>query len=202
MTVTVDDQPLPAERLGLKTVGQVLAHLQRDGNRLVVHVLIDGEEPDLDRLAQIKQAPLAGHSLYIETANPREMALDVLAEVEKQLDEADRLKTEAADLLQRNQTTKALERLSGCFTTWQHAQESVLKTAQLLRIDLATIRVGERALHDVLVEFTGQLRTIREALEARDYVSLGDVLLYEMTGTCEQWRAALIAMRAAIGTSK
>ena len=198
MSVTVDHRPLAAESLGLKTLGQVLAHLQKDSNRLVVHVLIDGEEPDLERLAQIKQAPLAGHSLYIETADPREMALDVLGQVEAQLDEADRLKTEAADLLQRNQTTKALERLSGCFTTWQHAQESVLKTAQLLRIDLATIRVGERALQDVLVEFTGQLRAIRESLESRDYVTLGDVLLYEMTATCAQWRAALVAMRAAI----
>lgn len=198
MTVTVDDQPLPAERLGLKTVGQVLAHLQRDVNRLVVHVLIDGHEPDLDQLNQVRQAPLAGHTLYIETADPREMALEVLGAVEAQLDEADRLKSEAADLLQRNQTTKALERLSGCFTTWQHAQESVLKTAQLLRIDLAAIRVGERALRDVLLEFTTQLRTIRESLENRDYVSLGDVLVYEMTETCAQWRAALSAMRAAI----
>ena len=44
MSVTVDHQPLQAEKLGLRTVGQVLAHLQKD-NRLVVHVLIDGQEP-------------------------------------------------------------------------------------------------------------------------------------------------------------
>jgi hypothetical protein len=197
MTVTVDDQPLPAETLGLKTVGHVLAHLQR-ANRLVVHVLIDGQEPDLEQMPRVRQSPLLGHTLYVETADPREMALDVLAEVESQLDEADRLKAESADLIQRNQTTKALERLSGCFTTWQHAQESVLKTAQLLRIDLATIRVQTRALADVLTEFTDQLRQIRESLENRDYVTLGDVLLYEMEGTCEQWRAAIRAMRTAI----
>src|SRR5690349_7196706 len=125
-TITVDDRPLAAETLGLTTVGQVLAHVQKE-NRLVVHVLIDGQEPNLDQLPVIKQSPLAGHTLYIETAQPREMALDVLGEVELHLDEADRLRTEACDLLQQNQTAKAMEKLRRCFTTWQHAEESILK---------------------------------------------------------------------------
>ena len=43
MSVIVDDQTIPAEQLGLTTLGQLLNHLQRD-NRLVVHVLIDGQE--------------------------------------------------------------------------------------------------------------------------------------------------------------
>ena len=46
MSVTVDDELLPADEMGLQTVGQVLAHLQKE-NRLVVQVLIDGHEPDL-----------------------------------------------------------------------------------------------------------------------------------------------------------
>src|SRR5437773_6829111 len=47
MPVTVDHQPLSTETLGLQTVGQVLAHLQQQ-DRLVVNVLIDGQEPDLN----------------------------------------------------------------------------------------------------------------------------------------------------------
>ena len=48
MSVTVDQRPLPVEELGLNTVGEVLTHLQKSGGgRLVVHVLIDGQEPDL-----------------------------------------------------------------------------------------------------------------------------------------------------------
>ena len=53
MSVVVDQKPLEAEHMGLKTVGQVLAHLQRD-NRLVVHVLIDGQEPDLERMSAVR----------------------------------------------------------------------------------------------------------------------------------------------------
>jgi hypothetical protein len=196
-SITVDHQPLSAEQFGLKTVGQVLAHIQRE-NRLVVHVLIDGQEPDLDHLNAVKQSPLRGHTLYIETAEPRQMALDVLDEVEFQLDEADQLRAEAVDLLLSNQTIKALEKLQRCFTTWQHAEESVLKTAQLLRVDLDRLKVGDHSFRAVLGEFAEQLKAIRNALENRDFVALSDVLSYECGAMSEQWIDAIGAMRSAI----
>ena len=194
MSVTVDHERLEVEALGLRTVGQVLSHLQKD-NRLVVNLLIDGREPDLSHLPQVRQSPVNGHTLFIETAEPREMALEVIDEVESQLREADRLKGEAVELLQKSGgAVKAMEKLSGCFSTWQNAQESVVKIARLLRIDLDAVRVADHSLSDLVAEFTLQLRQIRQALEARDFVTLGDVLAYEMTETTAQWRAALGAV--------
>jgi hypothetical protein len=195
MSVTVDHENLEVETLGLSTVGQVLSHLQKD-NRLVVNLLIDGREPDLDRLPQVRQSPVDGHTLFIETAEPREMALEVIAEVESQLLEADRLKGDAVDLLQKSGgAVKAMERLSGCFSTWQNAQDSVVKVAKLLRIDLDAVRISGGSLAELVGEFSTQLRQVRQALEARDFVALGDVLSYEMTETSTQWRAALGAVR-------
>ncbi len=197
MSVTVDQEPLAAEALGLRTVGQVLAHLQRD-NRLVVNLLIDGEQPDLSSITEIRQALVRGKTLYIETAKPSEMALEVLDEVEAQLSNADRFKTEAADFLQQNQVTKAMEKLGLCFTTWQAAQESVLKVGQLLRIDLTELSVDGESMIGVLEEFSGQLRQIKETLVGRDFVSLSDLLLYETTETNKKWEAVLKALREII----
>ncbi len=197
MSVMVDHEVLPAEQLGLRTVGQVLTHLQRD-NRLVVNVLIDGAEPDLGRMAAVRQAKLVDHTIFIETADPRRMALEVLEAVDAELSQAEQLKGEAADLLQRNQANHALQKLGGCLRAWAHAQESVMKTAKLLRIDLDLVRVGERALREVLVEFAEQLRAIKEALQNRDYVTLCDTLVYETTDTSRQWAAATLALRQTI----
>src|SRR5205809_7525951 len=117
MSVTVDDQLLPADRLGLKTVGQVLQHLRRhDNKRVVVHVLIDGKEPDLHRLKTVKRFPVATHSIFIETADPRAMADEVLQTVDAELSEADRHVGESAALLQRKQIEPAIEKPAGCFT--------------------------------------------------------------------------------------
>ena len=198
MSVTVDRQPMSAEKLGLQTLGQLIAHLQKD-NRLVVHVLIDGEEPDLAQMPSVRKIALNQHTLFIETADPRELALQALAEVEAQLLEADRLRTEASDLIVKSQNQKAMEKLSGCFTTWQHAQESVMKTAQLLRLDLATVRAGEQPLTEMVGHFATQLREIKSALENRDFVLLNDILTYEAAETTTSWLAAVDSLRSAIG---
>src|SRR5450432_2040695 len=198
MSVTVDHQTLPADELGLKTVGHVLAHIKKE-KRLVVHVLLDGEEPDPEQLGSLRAAPLMGHTLFIETTEPKVMAMDVLEEVEAQLSEADRLTGDAVKYLRDNQNLKAMEKLRGCFSTWQHAQESVLKTAQLLRIDLARIVVDGRPFTDVLKSFSEQLRLIKQSLENRDFVSLIDTLVYETAETSDNWRSAIRSMRTVIG---
>jgi hypothetical protein len=194
MPVTVDHEPLRTEELGLRTVGQVLSHLQQ-ANRLVVHVLIDGQEPDLQRLADVRKSVLKDHTVFIETTDPRQMANQVLSEVETQLGEADRLKNEAAELLQKNQNVKAMERLSGCFSTWQHAQQSLLGIAQLLKIDLATVKVAGKKLTDLVSECTQQLKDIKSSLENRDFVTLGDLLMYETSEMSSNWRQAIDALR-------
>jgi hypothetical protein len=197
-SVTVDQRPLQVEQLGLTTVGQVISHLQKD-NRLVVQVLIDGQEPDLDAMPTVRASPLLGHTVFIETSDPREMAVSVLDEVEGQLAESDRLTRDAVSLLRSNQTVKALEKLRGCFTIWHNAQDSVMKTAELLRIDLGRITVDGRPFTAVLGSFAEQLKLIKQSLEHRDFVSLTDTLVYEMSETSAHWRAAIRSMRSAVG---
>jgi len=108
MSVTIDHELFAAEEIGLSTVGQVLSRIQRD-NRLVVNLLIDGEEPDLSAMGDLRRRRLDQHTLYIETALPRDMALEVLGEVEVQLREAERLKGDAVELLHGNHVERALQ---------------------------------------------------------------------------------------------
>lgn len=197
MSVTIDDQTLEVDRLGIKTVGQVLSHVARE-NRLVVNVLIDGESPDLDQMGVVRAVGLAGKTVYVETADPREMAGDVLAEVAEHLGEADGLRGEAVEALSVGQQSQAMQKLSACFSVWQHAQESVIKTAQLLRLDLEHVVCDGRPLAELVGEFAGQLRQIKTALEGRDFVTLGDILQYEMTETSARWMSAVNALRESI----
>lgn len=197
MAVFLDSAPLETERLGLSTIGQLLSHVSR-GNRLVVNMLIDGREPNYDDMATVRNAPLGGHTMFVETAEPRAVASEALDEVERQMAEADRLTGEAVDLLQKNQPAAAMQKLSGCFTTWHHAQDSVTKTAQLMRLKLEDIEAAGQSLSTLMSKFSDQLRSIRGALESRDYTTLGDVLTYETPETTRKWRDAMGAMRAKI----
>jgi hypothetical protein len=124
------------------------------------------------------------------------MALDVLADVQQQLLEAEAYKTEAANLLQRNKVSAAMEKLGFYFSTWQVAQECVVKTSQLLRLDLETVRVDSRSIAQILGDFTAQLKQTQQTLIHRDFVSLTDQLLYETADGCDRWIAVFDAIRA------
>lgn len=196
MSVTIDDHPLATEQLGLTTVGQVLTHVAR-ANRLVVNVLIDGEEPDLGEMTRVRAVPLIGRTVYVETADPREMALAVMDEVSSHLAEADVYRSDAVEALSGGHHSRAMQKLNACFGIWHHAHESVAKTAQLLRIDLTQTYAGGQTIAEMLVSFADQLRHIKSALENRDFVSLSDTLAYEMTETTPRWTAAIEALRTA-----
>jgi hypothetical protein len=196
MPLVIDHQVV--DRDAPATIGEVLARLQKQ-NRLVVHLLIDGEEPDFQTAGNWRGASTANHTVFVETTEPQTMARDVLEEVEHFITAADDLGRAAAGHLQAGQHNKAMEGLSACFKRWHHVQEAVLKTSQLLRMDLNRVLLEDgRPLSNFLGIFGVQLRSIRDALEMRDYVTLADVLSYELPESVETWKNAINAIRAAI----
>jgi len=197
MSVTIDHEPLPVRELGLQTVGQVLAHVARD-NRLVVQVLIDGQEPDIDQIGSVRATPIDGRTIFIETANSGELAQNVLDEVVNQLSSAEQSKQAAADLFQQGQTSKALCELGVCIRAWQHAQQSIVKVLELLRVEPADVIVANQPLEQCLANFGIQLRQIKSSLEQRDFVSLGDTLQYETSDTTQSWFSCIDAVRQLI----
>ena len=196
MTVTVDAEVLPAAELGLSTLGDVLTHVS-GRNRLVTQVLIDGREPDIDHVPNWRRRPLLGHTVFIQTHAPADIAAEVLDEVARQMDEAEASREKAIADLHANAANLALQKLSGCFTAWQAAQQAIGQVAKLLKVDLDRVRVQDITLAEALGNFAGQLRDLRDAIEGRDYVTVSDVLTYEIGRTIGQWRDALTQLRAA-----
>jgi hypothetical protein len=197
MTVTIDSQALSVEELGFHTVGDVLAHVKTQ-NRLVTHVLIDGCAPDLAAVNALRQRPILGHTIYIETAEPSRVALDVLDELAVQMEQAEQMRAAVVNHLASGETSAAMGKLSGCFTIWQSAQQAIEQIGQLLRVDLDRITLEQGTLTDALSAFADQLRTIRSALEDRDYVVLSDTLEYEIGATIRLWNSALEQFRAIV----
>ena len=197
MTLTVDSQRLATESLGFETLGDVLSHI-KSSNRLVTQVLIDGQVPDLSSVANLRSRRLTDHTIFIETSAPNEIAGEVLDEIDSQMETADTARLTAIDHLAAGEPNEALKKLSGCFTTWQAAQQAIGQVAQLLKIDLDLVRVEDMSLSQSLSAFAEQLRGVRDALQRRDFVMLSDTLAYEMEPTIRQWRDALTQLRRSI----
>lgn len=197
MPVLVDEKPLDVVSLNLRTVGEVLAHVQRDG-RMAVELRWDGVPPDLTIPQAVHARDIGSHQLEVITADPRELALDALAAMEQALGDADTARTSATDLLQRNDTAGAMAKLSSCLTTWHQAQQCIQQSARLLKIDLSSIDVDGLPLQTMLEQFSEQLRQIKDALRNQDYVTLSDILTYELDRVSDQWRSALASLSCAV----
>jgi hypothetical protein len=146
----------------------------------------------------VRNIPLENRTVFIETADPRQAALEALKQVDEQLNQADQLKTETADLLRASQWTPALNKLTRCLQCWLDTQQAVSGVARLVKIDLETLRIADQPLSLQLTQFADQLRQIQSALQAGDLVGLTDLLVYETADTSSQWRGAVEAVRMAI----
>ena len=197
MPVSLDHAIVNTTQLGLETVGQVLEHIAHQ-RRVAARLTVDGREPELGNMEVLRAMRTDEHTIHIDTANPREMALDALSAMEQALGQADADKDQAAELLQQNQTQAALAQLSACLVTWQQAQQCMAQSAQLVGIDLDQVQVDGEDLQAVVSRFAEQLREIRRALEDQDYVALGDVLTYELGETARQWRSAIVSLSTAV----
>ncbi|RYG79414.1 hypothetical protein EON77_09170, partial [bacterium] len=153
----------------------MLTHLQKK-NRLVVHVMIDGREPDFEQMDAVRAQPIADRTVYIETVEPHRIAAEVFDQVELLLIDAGPLREQVIAHLHAGEHAEALKKLGGCFTSWTHAQQSIEKIAKLLRVDLGRITLDNgQTLATWLGTFAGQLGEIRGALENRDYSLLADL---------------------------
>ena len=195
MPVSIDNSIMNAE--ALPTVGQVLDHVAQSG-RIATAMTLDGQEPDFSDLDALRATPTDAHRVQVETADPREMAMDALVAMEQALDQADTAKDKAAELLQRNQPQAALAQLGACLGVWQQAQQCVSQSARLVGIDLDQIDIDGQNVQTMASHFATQLREIRRALEDQDYVALGDVLTYELGETGRNWRSAIVSLSTAV----
>lgn len=197
MSVTVDDVRFEPASMGYTTIGEVLSHVAKN-NRLVVQLLIDGSVPDLSRMDDVRSQPLDGREVFIETAPPLAIAREVLVAVDETMVTAETLREQAAEAFRVGDAPGGLGKLSGCFATWHNAQDSLAKVARLLRVDLGELKTEDgRTVAAVMSRFAENLRTLRDALEARDYVLCCDVLTYDMAELRGEFKLATAALHDA-----
>ncbi|MEM6561900.1 MAG: hypothetical protein AAF656_09875, partial [Planctomycetota bacterium] len=190
MSVTVDGERFSDPQV--QCVGQVLDRLTGE-QRMVTSLLIDGGEPDLDALEQVRATALAGRVVYIETASPGVVANDVLEQTILRLDEAEREAAAAADLDQQPDATPGVARLSHAFARWSEAQEAITQVLALFNLDPAAFE-----LPDTMHELSAHLREMKQAVEREDYVTLADVLNYDLPDTLGNWRGSVEQLRGTV----
>ena len=192
--LTVDHEPVAADRLGLSTVGGVLNHLDLH-KRFVTQMLIDGKAPVLDGdFERVRTTPLAGKTVYVETTGIADVALDVIDDASQLLGES-RLTLD--DAIKADDAAAMLRLLGTCFGLWAEVDEANRRLCEVLRIDPARVTHEGRSLADVTQTLAGQLTTLRRSLG--DVPTARRMVAHELPPTIDAWRGCLDAMRGVVG---
>ncbi len=191
MQVLLDDIPCNVQA---RTVGEAIeggADLARDRGRLIVDVTVDGSNLSEADLASAQHQSRTAQVVRLTSADPVELVRQTLGDACEALTEAAELQREAAQLLQSDQHTVSMDKLTEAITIWLCVQEAVIKSAQLIGLDLDAAGSGDQGLPDAIRRLKERLEAVHRALQDRDEISLADTLLYEFPQVIEQWQRLL-----------
>ncbi len=195
MQVYLDDNPVDVSDQAGMTVRQVAQQVREclaPQERMLVAIHIDGHLVERDRLDEVLDSPAGEHGkIDFQSAVPRMLAREVLVHARALVAEAAPIREQAGEMLAAGQTARAMEMLGSCFAVWSQVQESMSRSVELLGLDLDQLQVDGKPASQMLDEFAQRLREVKEALENRDYVTLADILQYELQDTTERWQALL-----------
>ncbi len=196
MRILLDDQPCPTDAV---TIGEAIdgaAALAGERGRIVIEVTVDGAPWGDEELASIARRAEPAGEVSMVSANLEDLVCRALDDASAALRRADEMQREAAELLQADRRTEAMERLGAAIEIWRSVHLTVAHSAEAARIDLTALRVGDAPLTDAIPRLSVQLDAMRSALEGDDPVGLSDTLLYDLPDVVAEWREVLHVIRA------
>ncbi len=199
MNVYIDDVEANISTNAEQVLDDVLQAAREQVNeagRMIVGLICDGINVADEELAETLQKPQSDFQrVDLQSADPVELVREALAQAEQLLDETARSAKGIVEQLTCGNTAEAMPILSSCCQAWLEIHGGVANAMNALRIDPNTMDVGGKPIVEVLGEPIRVLNDIKEAVTARDFVLLSDILSYEFEETAEAWRSIIEAIR-------
>ncbi len=192
MEVYLDDEPVTVDDARALTLEQLTHEVRSrltDRHRLITCIRCDGQTVESDALDdRLRQSVGAFGRIEFQSSDLHELVRQALAGAEELIDESDRSRIRAADLLSQGNTTEAMGILRVCFQAWGRVHDSLTKCAQLLGTNLGTIEAAGTDGGEWVTALRDKLRELKEALEVGDHVLVADILRYEFDELAAGWR--------------
>lgn len=189
MAIYLDEQELTLEATSVKDVIQAANAQAMAAGRIVVEISLDGQVIPADQLqAKQEDALPEGAEIRLISALPSELAIDTLNQCTLALDEARKITADAAELLQQDKSTQAIEEIAKTVGIWQQVQAVVSQSTQLTGIDLNTRKLDGEPINDIIQQHVTHLTELRDLLQSKDTLGLADVLTYEWPNVLTRWQ--------------
>lgn len=199
MDVLIDDQiadpPVDASQTLSELIDEVRGRLS-DTGRMIVSIECDGVELSAAELDRAMTRSIGNYeSLAMRTCAPAELVEGALDQALSCLRESRTQCSMIVKHLAESNTAGAMSALAGVLGTWQQVHEGMRNAIGLLGVDVARLSTNEVDIVGVFGEVRDLLIQIKEVVEARDTVLLGDLLQYELDPVVDRWERAVQCVR-------
>ncbi len=192
MRILLDGNPLEnITAVSVKEATDVAANVTRDRGRMIVEVIVDGEKLNEKQI----QDELAGSSpadeVQFNSADSRKLVSSAFQDSIDALAEADNFQREAAELIQADRSSEAMEKLNQAIQIWQSVQKAVMIGVEIVTVDPGDEKHFEELITGAIERLNQQLSTIKEGLNSDDPIGISDALMYDMPEVVQEWRSLL-----------
>jgi hypothetical protein len=205
MRLLLNGQELSGVVSSEATLGTALMAVQDQGigeNEVIASIWVDGEALTAERLAAWKDRPIGEFAeTRVESQTRKLLAADGLRLLAAGLAESVAHRERISDDLGQGRTGEALRQLTDYLQLWNATQQSLASVARLLDVELESLEIfpdktassspSIQQVGEYINRLAGQLRQLKSAIEAGDYILLGDILSYEFSQLTDEWQMLL-----------
>ena len=165
---------------------EIDTYLRAQG-RAMQTVMADGENIPPEKMGEVFAGKNPGEIQSLEVNSEVLSALveESLGELEDVLPELPKVCHELAEVFQSESPDEGyaiFEQLAEIWAAVKLRQQQVIK---VLELEIGTLRIGDRPLEELQDELNKTLQDAAKALEAKDLISLADLLEYELAPRAE-----------------
>jgi len=198
LNVTVNGEKVDLDMVEMDILGDYLIKLKEEQfsqKEFVASLIVNGEKILESRHDEVLQRPLAEvESLVIETDTPVSVSLRTLSKTDEFIQAMLTLIEESADKFRLEDESIANQHFIRVVDGLQTFVDVLTKLKSLNNLDLTKIIVGGEPAskrEDALLElFNG----LHECQVNKDWITLADLLEYELAANISDWREVFIAM--------
>lgn len=199
MELLLDEHPVDGTGVVDGTIEETLRRIQSEmvePGRMIVALHCDGQELGGDEMTAAMARPASSlNRLEVFTSTAETLVVDAMSQGAVSLEASEEQRQRAARLLTEGKTTEGIDCLRDCVQTWQQVHEAVVKSVEMLGIDVDQAVINDEPLLEVISRPASTLGQIKKALVAQDHVLLADVLEYEFEDVTEQWYSVINYMK-------
>jgi len=193
LLVKLNDEVIEVDTAGVETLSDLLREVSGkrfEPHELIVDIEIDGKPVEEGSWESLKEAPVSGmSSVSISTIKSlEEKTVQLLREMNIYLERLMEGMEEVADAFRMGASEKANSMLYDALEGLSAFTEIIQTAKSLAKTDLSDLSLNNETMSSQEERLLAVLKSVKSGQEDSDWVSVADLMEYELAPLIEKWR--------------